>query len=387
MENKNEIMFRSKVFIEYPNVIKRGAVKNIGSVLKRWVSPQRNLVVLSDNKVASIYSASVLKSLEQNGWNDTKFVEFPSGELSKSVDGFNHIINEFITKKIHRHCIIINLGGGVTCDLGGYVAASYMRGLDYINVPTTLMGLVDAGVGGKVAINHHVGKNLIGSFYHPLAVLIDADVLATLPEVQLRNGMAEALKVSLISSLELFEYIEKEALGLIDPAKIEDKIDRVIFDSVRIKVNYLIPDPYEKNLVRKLNFGHTFAHPLETACGFNLPHGSAVAIGMAIATRVAMAREFISGTEALRILNVISSLGLPTELPHLNPEEIWDKHTYVIRSVRGNNIHFVLPTSIGSVRIINDLKKNEFLKAYLDIKYTNTINHKHPSVSSNLQLG
>lgn len=356
--------FTARINIDYPNLIERGAGRRLGEVLSRFIPRERSFAIIADDTVAGLHANTVLSSLEAAGWKNTPLITFPAGERSKSQQTATRLIDQMMDAGVHRRSVVLALGGGVCCDTVGYVACTYMRGIDYVNVPTSLIGQVDASIGGKVAVNHPKAKNFIGAFWHPLGVVIDPDFLATLPLVEVRNGLAEAIKVAIVYSERQFEFLEEHADVLVSGGKNDSAaLERVIAEAVEGKIAMLLPDPFEVDLRRVLNFGHTFAHALEVAKGYYLRHGFAVAIGMALSTRIALNRGVIDERTHDRIINVMRRVGLPTSGPPIDPEEIWE-HAGIIRKIRANHVHYVMPKRIGEALIVDDLTKEEFLEAY-----------------------
>lgn len=356
--------FPTSIDIDYPNIIQRGSVARLGHVLKEIIGPDRSYAVITDETVAELHAPTVLNALEEAGFHNTPLITFPAGERSKSQITTSRLIDQMMDAGVHRRTILLALGGGVVCDTVGYTAATYMRGIDYINVPTSVIGQVDASIGGKVGVNHPKAKNFIGAFWHPLAVVIDPALISTLPVVEVRNGLAEAVKVAAIWSAPLFEHMEAHAEALVsEGAHDTEALEFAMAESVRGKIAMLLPDPFEKDLRRVLNFGHTFAHALEVAKGFYLRHGFAVAIGMGISTRVALNRGVIASSEAERIFSLLRRLGLPADGPPISPHEIWE-HAGIIKKIRGNHVYYVMPKTIGEALIVDDLTKEEFLDAY-----------------------
>ena len=358
--------FNARIDIDYPNVIQRGAGRRFGELARQWVGPERNFAIVCDDNVAALHLDTLRGSLEDAGWRDTPVVTFPAGERSKSQTTASRIIDQLLDAGVHRRSVLLAFGGGVTCDTIGYVAATYMRGIDYINIPTSLIGQVDASIGGKVGVNHARAKNFIGAFHHPLGVVVDPDFLATLPLVEVRNGLAEAFKVATVWSRDFFDHLEESAEKLVEVPEAGGEnpaLDYVIAKAVQGKIEMLLPDPFEVDLRRILNFGHTFAHALEVAKGFYLRHGYAVAIGMGISTRVAVNRGVCSPAEGDRLFDVLRRVGLPTAGPPIPAEEIWD-HAGIIRKIRANHVYFVMPKTMGEAVIVDDLTRDEFLDAY-----------------------
>ena len=355
--------FPARIDIDYPNLIERGAGRRLGHVLREIVG-ERHFAVISDETVAGLHGETVMRGLADAGFKNTPLITFPAGERSKSQATASRLIDQMMDAGVHRRTVLIALGGGVACDTVGYVACTYMRGIDYVNVPTSMIGQVDAGIGGKVGVNHARAKNFIGAFWHPKAVVIDPDFLATLPSAEMRNGLAEAIKVAVVWSKEYFEYLEEHAEALtVEGSYQNPALDKIIAWAVRGKIEMLLPDPFEVDLRRVLNFGHTFAHALEVAKGFYLRHGFAVAIGMGISTRVALGRGVVSQQDADRILTLMRRLGLPAEGPPISPHEIWE-HAGIIKKIRANHVYYVMPKNIGEAEIVDDLTKEEFLAAY-----------------------
>lgn len=363
MDNSIEVQFTTRVEIDYPHVIERGVSARIGQVLQRWIGPEQNLVVISDTTVGPLHAARICNQLRESGWGEVPLIAFPAGEESKSFDTHAWLIDQLIEAGVHRRTVILAVGGGVVCDTAGYVAATFMRGIDYINIPTSLIAQLDAGIGGKVGVNHPCCKNLVGAFHHPLAVIVDPDFLTTLPVVEVRNGLAEAVKVAMIHSPDLFVFMEEHADSLVTQKKGNKAIDRVISESLIAKIELLRPDPFEADLRRVLNFGHTFAHPLEVADKFGMRHGFAVSVGMCISSRVALQRGMINCTVLTRLTDLLCRIGLPTSAPPVDPESVWKNSAY-IRRIRANSFHFVVPTDIGSMTFIDDLDRKEFMQAY-----------------------
>lgn len=353
---------RARQDVHTPHLVERGALDELGAHLARWLDRRRPLTVVSDDRVAALYGERACAALRAAGWAVGPVLSFPEGEPSKSPETARDLIDRMLEIGVHRRGLLVALGGGVVTDTAGYVAATYMRGIDYVNVPTSLIGQVDAAIGGKVAVNHPRSKNFIGAFHHPKAVVVDPDLTRSLPVEELRNGLAEALKVAIIHDRALFEHLEAHAEALSLGAD-EVALDRVVARSLRGKIALLHPDPYEVDLRRPLNFGHTFAHPLEVARRFSMRHGYAVAVGMALSTRIARGRGVIGARAAARILGLLERLGLPTAAPPVDPLEVWE-HVAVVRHIRGDALHYVLPAGIGATRIVDDLTREEFLAAW-----------------------
>ena len=261
-----------------------------------------------------------------------------------------------------RDTLLIAFGGGIVGDVTGFLSAIYMRGLDFIQVPTTLLAQVDSSVGGKTGVNLVAGKNLVGSFHHPLTVLADTDLLRTLPSRELRAGMQEVVKAAIIRSSSLFNYLEANSAAILDPQhpRHAQALTRLITASVRIKAEVVDADEREHGLRMILNFGHTLGHALEAATGYKqLLHGEAIAWGMIAATRLSLSRGLLSRDVVTRIQTLIHRYGpLPTF--SLNAKKLVAL-TRSDKKTRSGVLSFILPTSIGSVTAVQDVTSSELL--------------------------
>lgn len=346
----------------YSVLIENGLLLKIGRLLDNLL-PKTQIAIITNKKVKDLYASKVTEGFDREK-RKYQFLEVPDGERYKSLKIANLLFSRMVEQKIDRRTILLALGGGVINDLVGFIAATYMRGISYVNVPTTLVAQHDASIGGKVAVNHILGKNLIGSFYQPKAVYIDPSVLATLPKREIRNGLSEAIKVAIIHSLSLFEFIEKNYQALLN--RENSALYQLISEAAKIKVKLISSDPFEENLHRPLNFGHTIGHAVETKATYRgIKHGEAVSIGMAVATRIARQRGICSQETAERIINLLMKIGLPVSINRVDSQKIWN-FIKVIKMVRGGNIHFVLPVKIGEVLILDDVTEDDIGKSLED---------------------
>ena len=321
------------------------------------VKSKRNAILLTDTIVEGLYGTILMSTMQQLGIAAKKLVVEP-GEKTKSVETASSIWEQLVGYNFHRRDILIAFGGGVITDLVGYVASNYMRGVPYGIIPTTLVAQLDASIGGKVAINHCRAKNLLGAFYHPEYVLINVDFLKTLPVQEIRNGLAEAVKVAVISSPELFDLIQQEYEKVLY-GNIQ-KLYQVIKLAVAGKIALIEKDPYEINLMRSLNFGHLIGHAIETALNYEgISHGQSVAIGMATATRIAMSRNICDWNNGEKIINLIEQIGLPIYANEKVDIDKVLKNIDVIRHIRNGHHYEVMPTGIGSYEIIDTLNEKE----------------------------
>lgn len=299
-------------FAAYDVMVGRGLLAQAGT----HVAPlaKGRTVIITDETVAGIYAETLTASLTAAGVT-SEIVAVPAGEASKSFAELERVLDRLLEIGLDRKDVVIALGGGVVGDLAGLAAALFMRGIDFVQIPTTLLAQVDSSVGGKTAIDTPRGKNLVGAFHQPRLVLADIDVLATLPERQVRSGWAEVLKHGLICDAAFFDWLAGEgAVGAKgDPAALE----RAVIRSVEIKSAVVGEDEKEAGRRALLNLGHTFGHAIETEVGFDegaLAHGEAVALGCCMAFRYSAAEGLCSAEETARVEAVVAAAGLPTRL-------------------------------------------------------------------------
>jgi 3-dehydroquinate synthase len=272
--------------------------------------PSGVAVILTDSNVGSLYAASVSKALKQAGWSLVDVVEVPAGEGAKSLPVYEEVVRRIARAGLTRGGTLFALGGGVIGDLGGFVASSYMRGVDFVQLPTSLLAMVDSSVGGKVGLDLPEGKNLIGAFLQPRLVAANLDWLDTLPPREVSHGLAEVVKMGLLSGGEFFRDLNRLAV-----ARTGDKeaLQALILYSIRAKAAVVAEDEREAGLRAILNYGHTVGHGLEAAAGYGLPHGEAIAVGMLAAARLSRERF---GTDLLKMHeDLLRTAGLPLKIP------------------------------------------------------------------------
>lgn len=344
-----------KVDKSYDILIGQGILASIGERAKE-INGTGKVLVISDDTVHSIYGEQVYNSLKDAGYNVYEFT-FNHGEKSKNLNTFSQIINFLAEQGFVRSDLIIALGGGVVGDISGFVAASYMRGIDYIQVPTTLLSMIDSSVGGKTAVDLEAGKNLVGAFYQPRLVLIDTNTLLTLPCIEYKNGMGEGIKYAVIEGGELKDLV-------LDGVKLSDtqSITRFVYLCVDSKRKIVEEDEKESNIRRLLNLGHTFAHAIEKLSLYEIPHGLCVAAGLDIIARISNAHSKLSDIDYMTILNILEKY----ELNNMNPYTI-DQMIDIIKldkKVESDNINFVIPYTFGDCRIekVQLSKIKEFVK-------------------------
>ncbi|MFQ6100139.1 MAG: 3-dehydroquinate synthase [Anaerolineae bacterium] len=342
-------------------IVERGVLKHVGTRLRDSYPESKRAVIVTDRHVRALYADQLAKSITSSGFL-CDILDVPAGELSKSLKSAVSLWEQLTDLNFRRRDLIVALGGGVITDLAGFVAATYMRSVPYTNVPTTLLAQLDAAIGGKVAVNHERAKNLIGFFNHPLLVCIDPDVLRTLPVKEIRQGLAEAIKVAVVASPQLFEFIEQQAQALL--AGDLDTLTEVVVMAVVAKIRLVSQDPYEKQLQRVLNFGHAIGHAIESLLAYRgIMHGDAIAIGMSIATRIACTRGVCDRRTADRILGLMNRVGLPVCAPDLSPSQVCEALS-VVRAIRNGRIHLVMPSGIGNCAFTDDLSRAD-LEHYL----------------------
>jgi 3-dehydroquinate synthase len=317
------------------------------SIQSFGLSPK--VAIVSNPTVYPLYGGVVADSLKKVGF-DVLTVTIPDGEEYKDLLWVEHIYDELLKAKLDRSSSLIALGGGVIGDITGFAASTYMRGISYIQVPTTLLAQVDSSVGGKTGVNHKLGKNMIGTFWQPRLVWIDAETLKTLPKREFLAGLAEVIKYGVIWDEELFGFLEfrrHEILNLDSNA-----LRHIIRRSCEIKASVVSKDERESGLRSILNFGHTIGHAIETATGYReYLHGEAVAIGMCLEARLSSMLTFIDNNTVLRIKALLDSYGLPSEMPSdIDIEHILSSMELDKKAVAGE-LRFILPEKIGKVRI------------------------------------
>ena len=314
----------------------------------------KNVFVLSNPTVAKHYFAQVEEALV--GHHLVLF-EMNDGEQYKSLSSFEAITNKLIAEGFSRDCAIVALGGGVVGDLAGFVAATYHRGVDFYQIPTTLLSQVDSSVGGKTAINHPQDKNLIGAFYQPKAVVIDLNCLATLTERDYRSGLAEIVKYGIIYDADFFQWLEQHADAL--SKRSESALQYAIQRSCEIKAEIVAKDERESGIRAWLNLGHTFGHAIEAATEYgDWTHGEAVAAGTIIASKLSEKTQRMSSSDFRRVLNLMSTLQLPTQAPNMAFAD-WLSYMKRDKKVKDNRINFVLPLGIGKAEVTNNLTDEE----------------------------
>jgi 3-dehydroquinate synthase len=334
----------------YDILIGSGLLMQTGARLKE-LDFSSKAVIITDTTVKDLYGDTLRKSLADSGF-EVLTLEVPVGEEHKSLDTAGRLYHQLTDFFAERTTPVLALGGGVIGDLTGFVAATYMRGVPLIQIPTTLLSQGDSSIGGKVAVNHGQLKNKIGAFYHPRLTISDITTLKTLSPRELSDGLSEIIKHGMILDKEFFSYIEQnlEKIKALD----DEVMETIVSQSAKIKAKIVEKDEYDLGLRNILNYGHTIGHAVESVSGFRIWHGEAIAIGMLIEARISNKMGILNGDEMNKLKEVIARAGLPTELPSLETDEIIQAMKHDKKIIEGK-IRFVLPKAVGEVFITDEV--------------------------------
>ena len=326
---------------------------NLGDYLSQ-LEIGNKVLIISNTLVDSLYGAEVEEAIAEAGFNVEKAL-IPDGEKYKSLATAKDLYDAAVEAELDRTSSIVALGGGVVGDIAGFIAASFMRGINFIQVPTTILAQVDSSVGGKVAVNHQQGKNLIGHFYQPKLVVADKKVLHTLEDRELKAGLAEVIKYGVIWDQDFFSFLKNKQAEIMELSTAE--IIKAVKISCQIKAKVVEKDEREEGLRAILNYGHTIGHALEAVTNYEqYRHGEAVAIGMAAAARIAHKLEMITAQEVEAQEDLIASFGLPIRFESLDNDQIIKALTKD-KKVKNGVIRFILADQIGEVRILSDISE------------------------------
>jgi 3-dehydroquinate synthase len=314
------------------------------------------VAVITDEAVAPDWAGAVATAFAAAG-RAAQVIVLPAGERHKNLATVAAIYDRLIEAGIDRQGVVVALGGGVIGDMAGFAAATYLRGVAFVQVPTTLLAMVDASVGGKVGVDLPQGKNLVGAFKQPGLVLIDPDLLASLPASEFRNGLAEVVKHGLIADADLFAQLEAEG---------PESLESLLAGALRVKIGVVERDPFEQGERAYLNLGHTFGHAFEQVSGYTLPHGQGVALGLIAAAELAAARQLCPPDLPARIASLLDRLGLPTRLSGVDPAAVLAAMATDKKREAGR-LRFVLPHAIGRVALHDDVAPAEVLAALAPI--------------------
>lgn len=326
-------------------IIEKGIIKNAGHEIRKVYSSNK-IAVVTDENVFGLYGEILEKSLAAENFTPT-FIVIKPGEQSKTVDTLKHVYSNLVSMGITRGDLIVALGGGVVGDLAGFAASTYLRGIDFVQIPTSLLAQIDSSIGGKVAVNLDEGKNLIGSFYHPKLVLVDPEVLNSLPEKFVKDGLGEAIKYGCIRDKELFSML----LDIKSNFELLDNIEDIIFRCLSIKKETVEMDEKDKGIRMLLNFGHTIGHAIEKCFNYEkYSHGEAVSVGMYWITKKSEEMGITEKGTSDKIKGALENYGIEYTIPHLDREEII-KNILVDKKNISGKLNLILLKDIGNAFI------------------------------------
>ena len=349
----------------YTAVIESGLLSRIGALLRERVPDRTRYTVITTPPVEKLFAAAVSQSLSQAELPHA-VITMPDGEKHKTLATVGELASKLVRRGVDRKSAVLALGGGVVGDVAGFLASIYMRGIDVVQVPTTLLAQVDASIGGKTGVDLSEGKNLLGTFHQPRAVFIDPAALASLPDREFRAGLYEALKCGIIRRRDMFEFIEQRRDPILqkDPASLE----WLITEAVRVKADVVATDEREGDLRRILNFGHTIGHALEAETGYkHFLHGEAVAWGMVAASMIAAAMQRADSETARKIISAVLALA-PLPKVETRGKKVARRLGADKKTLDGV-VHFVLPVEIGRVEIANDVPQAAVVQAVEELRY------------------
>ncbi len=340
----------------YTVYLGHGLLARCGELLRQQGLGGR-IALVTNPTVGNLYASSVHRSLTAAGFEVVSCL-VPDGEMHKTFGTVEKLYSCFIEADLDRYSTVLALGGGVISDIAGFAAATYLRGVSFVQLPTTLLAMVDASIGGKVGIDHPRGKNAIGAFKQPTLVIGDLDTLHTLAAMEFTGGLAEVVKAGLVGDPVLFEQIETHG-----PTPLPWLIER----AVRIKVAIVEEDPYENGRRAVLNLGHTFAHALELLSGYTLSHGQAVSVGLVGAARLSARLGLCESALATRVESVLARLGLPTSYQHYTPHQVWQAMA-TDKKRRNRTLRFVVMRGLGDVFVCDQVSKEDVLDVLTSLR-------------------
>ncbi|MFX0060723.1 MAG: 3-dehydroquinate synthase [Candidatus Hermodarchaeota archaeon] len=359
VEKPRSIYFKSKSLGSYNIIIQRGVFQHISKNLNIG----NRYLIITDSNLRKLYADDLKRSLEKEG-KESSVISFPAGEQNKTLKTFSDL-HEKINLSLDRKSCIIALGGGVCGDMAGFVASTYMRGIPFVQIPTSLIAMVDSSIGGKLGINTSKGKNCVGVFNNPQKVYIDPLILKTLPEIEIKNGLAEVLKHAIIKNQAYFKFIVNNVDRILSLNS--EVLARLLYDSIKIKMSFVREDEKEAGKRRILNFGHTVGHALEEVLGYGtISHGFAVSIGMVAASNISLSRGMVDEEIFSSIRSALALLGLPVSLKDLNLrvelEKVYRYIKHDKKTISGKT-DFILIKGIGKPVIKNDITYLEITEA------------------------
>ena len=335
----------------YPILIEKGCLARVGQDLQKKSIGNRYCII-ADDRVAELYGEILLKGLSQAGLK-AELLTFPHGESNKNLATVATLASGLAKLGFDRKDAIIAFGGGVSGDIAGFLASSYMRGIPFVQIPTTLLAQVDSSVGGKTGVDIPEGKNLVGAFYQPKAVYIDIEVLQTLPPEELLGGLAEVIKYGVIRDRKFFDFLKSNRQAILD---LDDGcLAEMIYTCCKIKAEVVSEDEREGGVRRILNYGHTIGHAVEGASDYSIIHGLAVSIGMVAAAKLAVLNNLLTEAESLQILEILTDYKMPVQIPAELDRERIKGYLLTDKKTVGGIVFFVLPTSIGSTVVTDQV--------------------------------
>lgn len=345
------------------DIIFEDSFSSLGLHMKNIGAPKK-LLIIADSNVYELYSEEVKAELTRAGF-DVSVFKFPAGEENKNMETILTMCDACIKEQLDRKSIIVALGGGVTGDMAGFCASIFMRGIDFVQIPTTLLSQCDSSVGGKTGIDFGMAKNILGSFYQPKMVYINVSTLKTLPKREFISGMGEVIKHGVIRDKDLFEYIENNADKIL---QMDNKVlIEIIKSNCSVKADVVSNDEKENSLRRILNFGHTIGHAIESAMNFKLTHGECVALGMLCIFQIAKERGKITDVEVKRLENILLSYGFKTKIDIPDFDKILSL-VRVDKKKQGAKVTFIMPEGIGKTSFCDDITDDEIKASLLYIK-------------------
>jgi len=328
----------------YDILIGAGLIRQLDKILPEYC-PAAAYAVISDSHVGKMYGEELVQRLSAIGYR-AELLTFPAGEWNKTRDTWASLSDRMLAARFGRDCVVIAVGGGVVNDVGGFVAATYLRGVPLVQIPTSLLAMIDSSIGGKTGVDVPAGKNLLGAFHQPRVVVADPELLASLASVQLAAGLAEAVKHGVIADAEYFAFLERDYAEIF--AKHAPALEHVVRRSVEIKAAVVSHDERETGKRAILNFGHTVGHAIEATSKYEVLHGEAVAIGMVYEARLAESLGIAAAGTAQRIKSALERLNLPVERPDASQVDALVAAMRADKKVRGGEIRLALPRAIGS---------------------------------------
>lgn len=349
----------------YDVQIENGLVQRMGEAIRELFPDRSRFFVITAPPIRKHWGAAVTESLDKAGVAH-QVVEVPDGERTKNLNTIEDLADKLVKRGADRKSVFIALGGGVVGDMTGFMASIYMRGVEFVQIPTTLLAQVDASIGGKTGVDLKSGKNLVGTFYQPRAVFIDPGVLTTLPEREYRSGLFEALKCGIIGNPEIFGFMEEQRTKILQ--REPELLEWLIAECVRVKADVVNADEHEMGLRRILNFGHTIGHALETETAYKqFLHGEAVAWGMIGAAMIAAAMQRADSDTARRIISTVLAYA-PLPKVEARGKKIVGRLRTDKKTMDGI-VHFVLPLEIGRVEIVPDVPERTVVQAIDELRY------------------